>query len=1528
MKLHLPLLLLSVLSAWLASADSLYMADGVNKDDITASARCYDNGKGYYWTAAGSQAYTGARALYNATGGFAFMGSLEKRLGSNMFSASAFAPLKADEQACWYYTASNVLEYWDGTFGVFCHDRRELPFGYTYSPDYADELAGTQSLFVGMVFYDNAYNVPGNFSVAADWFLKGTDDADCIRTRGQGGYFADYFRSIPASTYVLFTDGTTYINERPKGIVSFQTELYEALGVTAQDGGFVRTHEGRIAYLGLAASDGVGHAITCYGFETDAEGTLTTLYITNSDDRKYNLQTVYVKEDSFRNVHLYTDAACNLPWVYASRQWNVDEIAYINTPQKLEELYTAYSAPETPLLWNGCGGEVWSADVPKGKLPDSSTGWVAVVEGERFASFAGADRILCCDDSAASGQVSVVGNVSAAELRLQNSARDYVFSGSGASITAPVTISGSGSAGFNGVSLKTLAADVAGYKLSVAEGAALAAESIRLQSGAVLALDAASADVATALTLGNGAVLEIASVSSLSASSLNLQDGSALRFALSADTADTPLLSYSGSVTLSGTVSIQFANTRYEGNTRYALMSCAESNPADWLGSLICSAGTLSVSHQVLYFTSGADASVTHEWTDSFGTLKAGCTIGKHIFAEDDKVEFRNPRAAVVTLSGEVQVGELSVKTDQNVTLNADFSNKGYLAGEGSLVKEGKGTLSLCNGNTYSGGTTLREGTLRAMGNDSFGSGGITVCGGTLDLGFAAVGNEIVVDGAAVVRGGYQYAGHLTVKADLLSGSSVNLAQNADLCGGTISGTMSGKGGVVVNGDVTIKARQSYKGTTTVQSGTLSLSSAAALTGNIVVNGGTLAVLPPTGFSVVKGLSLGMGQMLDIRGGMVKGDVTAGYNATIRLSGGVLQTSPTLAGGTLDMGGSGRTEFNCALGGLVSVGSQEVALKGRGVVLSDDSLCIRSGSVTIQSRRNVAGDIVLDGGSVSLSGTTACADDIVVRAGRTASVSNGMAHHGNIIVDGSLARGTIIRLLDNTQRVELNGNGSLQGMVSGKGCIHVNAVVDAGTSMLAADTVMLNHGGELTLANGAMLMSGKEYAFNGGTLRCGRGTLTTFNGGCLSVTAPSSLSGNLTLLGGSLVFADGASLAVSGKLSLTLGTALTLSGNWEAGSRYTLMTFGSVQQPLRGSLEDFFRVEEGVTLRCEDNALVLITSAARRQSIAEPLAFAPDDSVQEEPAAALAEEPLPLSAEPLAAAPAWSLPVSAAVADALVQADWGIAAADRAFGVAVKGQRDSGALFHEQQGAVWLSALGGVQRQGHRGTHQGAEHNLSGAAVGVEHRAGQGAALGLALGRTQNRMAVQGLSRVRQESAHFALYAQQALPHGFAAEATLTYADSDSRADWYGDRRTWSQRSATAEARLTHQRPLGDKGAVRPFLSLGYEGVGSGSSADFRTGSVQNLRGSIGADVSYALSSRVHLMAGLTLTGDMLRRNPTADVVGYRAEGSNPGRIGLQLNLGASARLSESWSADFGYMLQAVEQSTSQGVHVGARRSF
>lgn len=174
----------------------------------------------------------------------------------------------------------------------------------------------------------------------------------------------------------------------------------------------------------------------------------------------------------------------------------------------------------------------------------------------------------------------------------------------------------------------------------------------------------------------------------------------------------------------------------------------------------------------------------------------------------------------------------------------------GTVGGTGGFVKSGTGRLIMSGDNSYSGGTTLSAGELRAGSDTAFGTGTITTAGTViLNLNGHAVNNAIAYAGGTVTNSG-SYAGTLTVAA----GSTF---QNAGVFGGQI----------VATGNSILMGTGTVSGFTTLQSG------ATLAPGN---SPGTL--------EFANGLTLEGGSILDFFLG-------TGGNSLIEVSGGTLSSS-------------------------------------------------------------------------------------------------------------------------------------------------------------------------------------------------------------------------------------------------------------------------------------------------------------------------------------------------------------------------------------------------------------------------------------------------------------------------------------------------------------------------------------------------------------------------------------------------------------------------------------------------------------
>jgi fibronectin-binding autotransporter adhesin len=175
-----------------------------------------------------------------------------------------------------------------------------------------------------------------------------------------------------------------------------------------------------------------------------------------------------------------------------------------------------------------------------------------------------------------------------------------------------------------------------------------------------------------------------------------------------------------------------------------------------------------------------------------------------------------------------------------NAATTLGFS--GPVVGGGSVRKDGAGTLLLSGNNTYSGGTQVTGGVLRAGSATAFGTAGLTLdntAGVTLDL------NGFNVSVSALNGGG-------------ASGGNISLgAQTLTITNGgfNYAGSISGTGNLIKTGGNVqglLGCRSSYTGTTTINGSTVtvdclvnggansSIGASSSIASNLIINGGTL----------------------------------------------------------------------------------------------------------------------------------------------------------------------------------------------------------------------------------------------------------------------------------------------------------------------------------------------------------------------------------------------------------------------------------------------------------------------------------------------------------------------------------------------------------------------------------------------------------------------------------------------------------------------------------------------------------------
>lgn len=254
-------------------------------------------------------------------------------------------------------------------------------------------------------------------------------------------------------------------------------------------------------------------------------------------------------------------------------------------------------------------------------------------------------------------------------------------------------------------------------------------------------------------------------------------------------------------------------------------------------------------------------------------------------------IEFTGGNNTLTLRSGSSLTGNVAIDGGGSVTFNqsSDQTLANVITGNGSVIQDGPGTLTLNGENTYAGGTTIGSGTL-AVGKDA-NLGGITsglmLNGGTLrwnaafDLGA----------GRSIALG----AGGGTLDTGVYSST---IAQGITGAGGL---DKTGSGTLILNGINT------YAGTTTINAGTLEVGDdatpGARIAGAVDVNtDGTLRGHGTVGGNVINDGTVWPGGSIGTL--TIGGNYTQGPAGTLMIDVSPAEASQLRVGGTANLGGS------------------------------------------------------------------------------------------------------------------------------------------------------------------------------------------------------------------------------------------------------------------------------------------------------------------------------------------------------------------------------------------------------------------------------------------------------------------------------------------------------------------------------------------------------------------------------------------------------------------------------------------------
>ncbi|ECI7803119.1 AIDA autotransporter-like protein ShdA, partial [Salmonella enterica subsp. enterica] len=492
---------------------------------------------------------------------------------------------------------------------------------------------------------------------------------------------------------------------------------------------------------------------------------------------------------------------------------------------------------------------------------------------------------------------------------------------------------------------------------TIAEGTLTATAGGALGSGnidnrAYLKLEAASASdpfIVADLTTHSGATVEIGAGSTLQANTLTQQDGSTL-------TAD---------LTATSGPAIRAKNVNLDGTLNVA--SPASQEPIRSTDDLI-SLALIESDNAISGDFDGITINGSAMNPDAFITVVGQKNVNDtHYDLVETLTWYADRDNAAIDAHGTFNLADADDSFTVNTVLENVDANSGW-NGQ-SLTKTGAGTLILNAENTYTGSTTISEGTLIATNVEALGTGNVTDnatlemnTGGDFDNAISGSGQVVKSgDETLTLSGANSYTGGTTISGGTLVASNVEALGSGDVTdnatlelntGGTFDNVISGSGQVVKSGDdaLTLSGNNSYTGGTLISDGTLVASNVEALGSGDVTDNATLEM--NTGGDFANNIG-GTGSVVK------SGDKTLTLSGANSYTGGTTISGGTLVANNVEALGTGDVTNNATLE-LNTGGTFDNAISGSGqVVKSGDETLTLSGNNTYRGATTISGGTLI-----------------------------------------------------------------------------------------------------------------------------------------------------------------------------------------------------------------------------------------------------------------------------------------------------------------------------------------------------------------------------------------------------------------------------------------------------------------------------------------------------------------------------------------------------------------------------------------
>jgi fibronectin-binding autotransporter adhesin len=607
------------------------------------------------------------------------------------------------------------------------------------------------------------------------------------------------------------------------------------------------------------------------------------------------------------------------------------------------------------------------------------------------------------------------------------------------------------------------------------------------------------------------------------------------------------------------------------GLTKTGLGTLVLSGTNTFTGALAVQNGIVSTA---VVGNAGADSPLGTGGTVSLGaTTTAGTLLYTGAGETSDKVialagttggaTLQNDGTGALVLTANPTVTGTGIKTLTFAGTNTGANEfQGVIANGASataVAKSGTGSWELSGANTYTGATTLSAGTLVAGNNAAFGTGTLTLAGGTLRADDTArtLANAVSVTASYAIGG----TADLTLSGNINLGTTQRTATVSNTGVTTFSGVLSNTAGLAKagTGTLVLSGANTYSGTTTLSAGTLVAGSNSALgTSTLSLSGGTLQAGggPRTltnAVTVAANYTVGGTENLTLSGNMNLGTTTRTatvINSGITTFGGVLSNTAglTKAGtGTLVLSGAntftGPTTVNAGILRLGAAG----ALPNVAVTVSGSTAGVTA-TLDLEGRNATVASLTL-GGATTTSGAAVETDAGTLTLGGNVTYS-ATGNPLGATVAGQLALGAATRTFNVGDSTTAATDLAVSAVVSGTGGLTktgAGRLALTGANTYTGQTLV--QGGVLEITSLGNVGAGASSLGNPGSAAVGTigiGTGTT--AATLRYGGTGHTSDRVVDLAGTT---GGATLDASGTGALVLSSALTATG---AGAKTLTLT--------------------------------------------------------------------------------------------------------------------------------------------------------------------------------------------------------------------------------------------------------------------------------------------------------------------------------------------------------------------------------------